>query len=420
MAPLRDVAAVSVGVVAAMGTGASATEPMSRALPMPSPARETDAGLRSRAWRIAGGYAAIASFWILFSDQALLTLGTEPDTLVRFSTYKGLAFVGVTALLLLALIRRAFGQIADTYADLERSEREVRALNVTLEARVAERTDELRTALVRAEAADETKSQFLATMSHELRTPLNSIIGFTGIILGGMTGPLTEEQSRQLGMVQTSARHLLALINDVLDISKIEAGQLEVSVEPFNLVEIIDRAVQVMAPAAQAKGLLVTSEIAEPAGSNIGGDHAQDGHLQDGHVTQPALSLHNMMGDPRRVEQVLLNLLSNAVKFTEAGRIHLTATSMEGALSPELSSSCVRIDVRDTGIGIEPNDIQHLFAPFRQIDSGLARRHDGTGLGLAICQRLVTLMGGKVTVTSTPGVGSTFTIWMPLDARPTS
>jgi signal transduction histidine kinase len=131
-----------------------------------------------------------------------------------------------------------------------------------------------------------------------------------------MTGPLTEEQSRQLGMVQTSARHLLALINDVLDISKIEAGRLEVSVEPFNLAEIIDRAVQVMAPSAQAKGLVVTSEVAEPAGSNIGANHAQDGRAQDGHVTQPRLSLHNMMGDPRRVEQVLLNLLSNAVKFT--------------------------------------------------------------------------------------------------------
>ncbi|MEX2563003.1 MAG: ATP-binding protein [Nitriliruptoraceae bacterium] len=403
---------------------------MARSLPMQAPARESGAHLRSRAWRIVGGYAVIASLWILFSDQALLALGTDPATLVRFSTYKGLAFVGVTALLLLVLIRRAFGQIADTYADLETSEREVRALNVTLEARVADRTDELRSALVRAEAADEIKSQFLATMSHELRTPLNSIIGFTGIILGGMTGPLTEEQSRQLGMVQASARHLLALINDVLDISKIEAGQLDVSVEPFDLVEIIDRAVQVIAPSAEAKGLVVTSEVADRAGSDVGGvharddhyldDHALDGHVQDGRVAESMPSLRKMFGDPRRVEQILLNLLSNAVKFTEAGEIRLTAMSEPADTTSDPSGTNVRIDVHDTGIGIEPNEIEHLFAPFRQVDSGLARRHEGTGLGLAICQRLATLMGGKVTATSMRTVGSTFTVWIPMDARPPS
>jgi signal transduction histidine kinase len=242
--------------------------------------------------------------------------------------------------------------------------------------------------MVRAEAADRLKSAFLATMSHELRTPLNSIIGFTGILLQGLAGDLTDEQGRQLQMVRDSARHLLALINDVLDISKIEAGELEVSAEQYDLSATIDRAVASIAPQAQQKGLRLDVHV------------AADG-------------LQRTIGDRRRVEQLLLNLLSNAVKFTDEGVVTLEAQLVE---EPD-SQPAVCIHVRDSGIGIREEDMYRLFQPFSQVDSGLNRQHEGTGLGLAICQRLTTLMGGTITADSTWGAGSRFTVTLPLTAE---
>lgn len=256
-------------------------------------------------------------------------------------------------------------------------------LNAGLEQVVAERTGELRTALVQAEAADRIKSAFLATMSHELRTPLNSIIGFTGIVLQEMAGPLTDEQRTQLGMVRNSAHHLLALINDVLDISKIEAGQLEVSCEEFDLGVSVERVTATVAPMADAKGLRLESRVPEGMGT--------------------------MTSDRRRVEQILLNLLSNAVKFTEEGSVSVVVGARAG--------DSVEMRVRDSGIGIPADQLGTLFQPFRQLDTGLTRQHDGTGLGLAICRRLAELMGGEVTAASEPGVGSEFTVVLPRDAR---
>jgi len=238
-------------------------------------------------------------------------------------------------------------------------------------------------AVERAEAADRLKSTFLATMSHELRTPLNSIIGFTGILLQGLAGPLNPEQDKQLGMVQTSARHLLALINDVLDISKIEAGELQVDCRPFDLHAALTRVAGIMRPLAQAKGLDLRLELPP--------------------MLQP---LH---GDQRRVEQIVLNLLSNAVKFSEHGEVVLTAV-------PE--AACVCMHIGDTGIGIKPEDMHALFLPFRQIDTGLARHHEGTGLGLAICRRLADLMGGEIRAQSEWGKGSTFTFMLPFQGAP--
>jgi PAS domain S-box-containing protein len=242
----------------------------------------------------------------------------------------------------------------------------------------------------RAEAADQIKSAFLATMSHELRTPLNSIIGFTGIILQGLAGPLNPEQSKQLGLVSTSARHLLALVNDVLDISKIEAGQLEVAREPFDLRQSIAKAVALVAPQAQAKQIELRVQLAPELGEAV--------------------------SDQRRFEQILLNLLSNAVKFTERGEIALAADFLADFNSPGAASGqpAVRLRVSDTGMGIKPEDLPTLFRPFRQIDSGLSRRHEGTGLGLAICGRLVNLMGGEIRVESEWGKGSAFSVTLPL------
>jgi len=263
-----------------------------------------------------------------------------------------------------------------------------------LEQRVEERTRALAQAMHRAEDADRIKSAFLATMSHELRTPLNSIIGFTGILLQGLAGPLNPEQGKQLGMVRDSARHLLALINDVLDISKIEAGELRVDCAPFDLARSIHKVAALIAPLADRKQLALALQV-------------------DG-------GIGTMESDERRVEQVLLNLLSNAVKFTDNGSITLQAELVDdfwpqGARGPV---GAVRLSVADTGPGIREEDMSLLFTPFRQIDATLARKHEGTGLGLTICQRLVGLMGGTIEARSTWGQGSTFTVTLPLQAVP--
>ncbi len=256
---------------------------------------------------------------------------------------------------------------------------EVLAHTVTLESRVAERTRQLEVAKEQAEAADRVKSAFLATMSHELRTPLNSIIGFTGIICKGLTGPINDEQAKQLGMVQGSARHLLSLINDVLDISKIEAGQLEVRMAPCDYRAAIEKAVNTVMPAAEQKHLRIRTQVAAEVGE--------------------------VVADVRRVEQVLLNLINNAVKFTDVGEVLVDC---------EIRDAKVVTRIVDTGCGIKREDLSRLFIPFQQLDTGTARQHEGTGLGLAICHRLVNLMGGTISVDSTPGQGSRFSFTLPL------
>lgn len=273
-------------------------------------------------------------------------------------------------------------------------EQQLRDMNVGLEARVDARTRELRVAMQRAESADRMKSAFLATMSHELRTPLNSIIGFTGILLQQLAGPLNDEQRRQLEMVRGSARHLLALINDVLDISKIEAGQLEVQSEAFDLLPLLEHQLDVLRPQAERKGLVLRLDAsAAPA---------------------------TLRTDRRRVEQVLLNLLTNAIKFTERGQVHVMVDTLpDYRRVPDADAvPAVRFLVRDTGIGIAERDLAELFQPFRQVDAGLARQHEGTGLGLSICLRLCELMRGEISVQSEPGRGSTFTVILPQQLEP--
>lgn len=240
--------------------------------------------------------------------------------------------------------------------------------------------EDLKAAVIRAESADKLKSAFLATMSHELRTPLNSIIGFTGILLQKLVGPLSEEQEKQLKMVQGSAQHLLALINDVLDISKIEAGQLALANDRFDIGVVINKSIEKLIPMSEKKGLKLTSFI------------------PDEEII--------LMADQRRTEQILINLLNNAVKFTDKGEIKIKCVEENGY---------VKTSVNDSGIGIEPEKISTLFTPFKQIDSGLSRQYEGTGLGLSICKRLVEIMGGKIWVESELGKGSTFTFTLPIN-----
>jgi hypothetical protein len=260
----------------------------------------------------------------------------------------------------------------------KRTEEKLRQLNEDLEQRVALRTEELAAAMEHAQESDRLKSAFLASMSHELRTPLNSIIGFTGVLIQGLAGPLNEEQIKQLGMTRDSARHLLALINDVLDISKIEAGQLEIIKQPFDMRHAIESALRVVHPLAQKKQLPVSTSIEVGVGI--------------------------INNDRRRVEQVLINLLNNAIKFTEHGEVRVACQIRDGWLETS---------VYDTGIGIKPEDSDRLFKPFQQIDTGPARGHEGTGLGLAICKRLVTAMGGEISFESQWGAGSTFQFTIP-------
>ncbi len=241
------------------------------------------------------------------------------------------------------------------------------------------KVESLQLAVARAESADRLKSAFLATMSHELRTPLNSIIGFTGILLQKLVGPLSPEQEKQLGMIQSSARHLLDLINDVLDISKIEAGQLVVTMEEFDLGEAVQKSIEKIHPLAEKKGLVL-----------------------EGTVSPQSILLAS---DRRRVEQVLINLLNNAVKFTEKGYVKLHC-AMDG--------DWLVTSVEDSGIGIKEEDMANLFKPFHQVDTGITRQYEGTGLGLSICQRLVEQLGGTIRVESVLGRGSTFTFTLPM------
>lgn len=260
--------------------------------------------------------------------------------------------------------------------------------NASLEQRVRDRTRELAVAKEKAESADRLKSAFLATMSHELRTPLNSIIGFTGILVQRLAGPLNDEQAKQLEMVQASARHLLALINDVLDISKIEADQFEIRAEAFNVRATVERVMGSVKPLADKKGLTLRLERLP--------------------------SIDDIVSDRRRVEQVLLNLLSNAVKFTQHGGVTLSVDRLPDgepfALPPQ---ERVRFRVADTGIGIMPDDLATLFQPFRQIKTGLAHQTKGTGLGLSISRKLAHRLGGEVYGESDYGIGSVFTFILP-------
>ena len=257
---------------------------------------------------------------------------------------------------------------------MHKAEEELRARTAELEVE----KDRAESAMEAAREGSRLKSEFLSTMSHELRTPMNAIIGYSHLLLDGLDGELTEQQAADIGQIARSADQLLNLINDVLDLSKIEAGRLDLSIEPIDIGSIAKQVADTLAPQASVKGIKLTIDIAS--------------------------SMKDIEADPVRIRQILLNLVSNAVKFTEAGAVTVVGKAMPGA---------IEISVRDTGIGIGAEALSYIFDEFRQADGSTTRRFGGTGLGLAIARKLARLHDGDITVVSDIGHGSCFTLRLP-------
>jgi len=274
---------------------------------------------------------------------------------------------------------RFVGGIAIDITALRETEAQLREATADLERRVRERTAELLVAKEGAEAAGRAKSDFLSSMSHELRTPLNGIIGFAEFMIDGKPGPLNPKQTEYLGDVLASGRHLLQLINDLLDLAKIEAGKMLLYPETFRIGDAVDEVCAVVKSLAQQKNITISIAI-EP--------------------------VDDVTLDEQKVKQVLYNLLSNALKFTGQGG-HVTISG------GPLDASHFTVTVADDGIGIRPEDISRLFSDFEQLDAG-ARGHGGTGLGLALTRRFVELHGGSIRAESDFGKGSRFVVVLPL------
>jgi two-component system sensor histidine kinase/response regulator len=226
------------------------------------------------------------------------------------------------------------------------------------------------------------KDRFLASMSHELRTLLNASIGFTGTLLIGLPGPLTTDQDTRLCTIQTSAKHLLSLINDLLDLAKTESGQVELQFKPVDCQSIMEEVANALRPLAESRGLALA-------------------------VNRPSEACV-VQTDRRALSQILINLSNNAIRFTERGQVCVALAQRQ-----DDGQRLTEISVMDTGVGIQPEDQGKLFEAFSQVDVSAVREHEGTGLGLHLSQKLATLLGGRITFRSIYGQGSTFTVTLP-------
>ncbi len=305
---------------------------------------------------------------------------------------------------ILDLLISTYEQAVQVNDELLNRERQVIELNMRLAqhaARLEETNREIARQNLALEHASRMKSEFLANMSHELRTPLNAIIGFSQAMKSGLIGEMSEKQVECAGDILDSGTHLLSLINDILDLSKIEAGKMELDLEPTDIRQLLQNSWTVLKEKALAHRLSFELDMDDTAW---------------------------VMADQRKTKQILYNLLSNAVKFTPDGgtlalrmrrvdRSRLQGVHMVGDFhepgGADAVLSYLELSVRDTGIGISGQDIERLFKPFVQLDSGLARKYEGSGLGLALVKQLVELHGGALSLTSVPRQGSEFIVWLP-------
>ena len=291
----------------------------------------------------------------------------------------------LTAVVTILHDRREALERARLYEQLKLASDELQARVQAATAELATQNELLRRQAIELEQASRLKSQFLANMSHEFRTPLNAILGYTHMLLQGVAGELLPSVKRQLTRIDSNGRHLLTIINEILDITRIEAGKMPMQLSHFNLNELIPEVMAELDPVIARSKLSVTPKLASDV---------------------PLVT-----SDRQKVKQIIVNLLSNALKFTHQG-------SIEIAVRVDHAAATASIDVIDTGIGIAPEHHERIFEDFRQVDDSPSRQYGGTGLGLAICRRLATSLGGKISLHSRVGQGSTFTLTIPLETSP--
>ena len=294
-------------------------------------------------------------------------------------------FINASRQQMLDLLISTYEQAVQVNGELQARERQVLELNMKLSHHAAEleaHNQEIARKNLELAEASRMKSAFIANMSHELRTPLNAIIGFTGTLLMKLPGPLTVDQDRQLNTIRTSARHLLSLINDLLDVAKIEAGKVTLAVAPVQCQSLLGETVESLRPLAQQKGLALTLEL----------------------PPEPVV----IVSDRRALMQIVINLVNNAIKFTEQGTVRVSLAQRASA-----DGVVTEISVADSGAGIRPEDQPKLFQAFSQLDSTSTRHAEGAGLGLYLCQNLASLLGGSLLFSSQFGAGSTFTLVLP-------
>ncbi|MCE5204170.1 MAG: PAS domain-containing sensor histidine kinase [Actinomycetia bacterium] len=341
-------------------------------------------------WRFPHGFecGADSPAGQSISVDQLSAGATFSDVLCHVRVGDRTASLSVSAAPLVGEDGQTLGSVV-TFVDVTEREQARRDLidaqgryNRDLERTVDERTAELLDLNAQLVEANEVKHQLLANVSHELRTPLNIIIGFTDVLASGLAGPVTEEQSRQLAMIKESSTQLLAMVNDLLDMERIQGGHAIAVPEPVALDQMLEALVSLMRPLADERALTLTLSV-------------------PGHMT--------VVTDPDLLAQVVRNLLSNAIKFTHpGGRVHVEAAVLGDRFT---------VSVTDDGIGIAEKDIPRVFEAFAQVRGDRRGKPQGTGLGLAICKDVAALLGGTVSVVSTPGTGSTFEVELPQELR---